>query len=135
LVVGASGALYGTILPGEDSNAGSLYTITTNGLIAILETFGTTNGANPACTIFKGSDGALYGTAARGGSRLGGNIFKFSLGSPFQSSLRTTNNSSFGFNPVPELRGKIVASQTTRTDSLCDADRSASWFFGKFIQN
>jgi uncharacterized repeat protein (TIGR03803 family) len=81
LVQGSDGNLYGTTEAGGTDNQGTVFQISTNGVLSSLYSFtgGGADGANPAAGLVQGSDGSLYGTTANGGNfqEVGG----FGLGS------------------------------------------------------
>jgi uncharacterized repeat protein (TIGR03803 family) len=86
LIFGNDGRLYGTASFGGSSGtdsfgpgAGSVFSITTNGMFSTLFLFQGTNGSNPAASLLVGPDGNLYGTTAQGGPGGGGTIFRILL--------------------------------------------------------
>ncbi|WP_395741348.1 choice-of-anchor tandem repeat GloVer-containing protein [Prosthecobacter sp.] len=76
LVVGADGALYGTCQTGGLNNQGSVFKITTAGVVTTLVNFYGVNGAAPQAGLCLGSDGNFYGTTTAGGANNLGTIFK-----------------------------------------------------------
>src|SRR5207249_7546384 len=52
---------------GGVSNLGTIFRLSTNGILTTLGTFFGTNGSSPDSSLNVGSDGALYGTTAAGG--------------------------------------------------------------------
>jgi uncharacterized repeat protein (TIGR03803 family) len=63
LVQGSDGYLYGTTVWGGTNNAGTLFRISTNGILTSLYSFtGGNDGRNPVAALVQGSDGNLYGT-------------------------------------------------------------------------
>jgi uncharacterized repeat protein (TIGR03803 family) len=75
LVQGSDGYLYGTTTYGGTNDAGSVFKISTNGVLTTLYTFGSVSnmyaealdGAYPNASLVQGSDGNLYGTTEGGG--------------------------------------------------------------------
>lgn len=68
LVQAADGEFYGTTVNGGTNGGwGTVFEITTNGLLTSLVSFDGTNGADPLSTLVLGLDGALYGTTSAGG--------------------------------------------------------------------
>ena len=59
LVQGADGNFYGTTSYGGTSGNGTLFRLTTNGLLATLVSFNLTNGAQPGAALLEGADGNL----------------------------------------------------------------------------
>jgi uncharacterized repeat protein (TIGR03803 family) len=109
LVRGTDGAFYGTMSSGGASTRGTIFKITTGGLITLLKTFnGTTEGGKPVGSLVRGSDGAFYGTTTIGGTGGVGTIFRIS-GTSF-SVLKSFNMATDGGTP---LGGLILAPKVT----------------------
>ena len=67
LVVGPDGTLYGATEYGGANNAGTIFSCTPGGTVAILYSFaGNGDGAHPYASLALGSDGNFYGTTALG---------------------------------------------------------------------
>jgi uncharacterized repeat protein (TIGR03803 family) len=68
----ANGVLYGTTSDGGTNGSGNsdgtVFEVTTNGLLTTLFTFNQTNGSAPQGSLYLGSDGTLHGTTASGPS-------------------------------------------------------------------
>src|SRR4051812_9858810 len=89
LLLGSDGDLYGVTFNGGSCRLGSIYridpsTLSYTRLYSFCHTSGADDvGTNPVAGLVEGSDGALYGTTARGGSGYGnvgegnGTVFKF----------------------------------------------------------
>ncbi len=76
LAQGDDGNFYGTTANGGTNGGwGTVFQITTNGLLTSLVSFNGTNGANPFSTLALGPDGLLYGTTSGGGDGYG-TVFK-----------------------------------------------------------
>ena len=81
LVQGSDGNFYGTTQNGGTNNKGTVFQITSNGTLTILQSFAGSDGQEPTAGLVQGSDGNFYGTtsiAGSGGS--GGTVFKISPG-------------------------------------------------------
>jgi uncharacterized repeat protein (TIGR03803 family) len=69
LVQGSDGDFYGTTgFGGTDLGAGTIFKITTNGVLTTLFTFHFSDGEKPSSKLIFGNDGNLYGTTGFGGS-------------------------------------------------------------------
>ena len=108
LVQGADGNFYGTAQVGGDFDAGTVFSITTNGVLSTLVSFAGTNGATPQTGLTRGDDGALYG-----GTELGGPGYADGVGTGYGTVFKLTTNGGFsmlaafaytnGFGPVSGL--------------------------------
>ncbi|MEO8791915.1 MAG: choice-of-anchor tandem repeat GloVer-containing protein, partial [Chthoniobacteraceae bacterium] len=76
LIVGADGALYGTTQSGGSSNQGTVFKISTAGVMTPLANFYGVNGMQPYAGLILASDGNFYGTTSAGGASNLGTIFK-----------------------------------------------------------
>jgi uncharacterized repeat protein (TIGR03803 family) len=77
LVQGPEGAFYGTTPEGGiPVAAGTIFKITSAGVLTTLYTFSGPDGDSPSGSLIVGSDGNLYGTTAAGGTNNSGTIFK-----------------------------------------------------------
>ncbi|MCX6927535.1 MAG: hypothetical protein NT154_30660, partial [Verrucomicrobia bacterium] len=68
LVQGSDGNLYGTTEFGGANGRGTVFRVTTNGVLTTLNSFNGTNGSHPAASLVQGTDGNFYGTTASGGT-------------------------------------------------------------------
>ena len=104
LVQGRDGNFYGTTSGGGTNNAGTVFTIGTNGAETSLYSFNAGNdGWDPQADLVQGSDGNFYGTAYLGGSFYGliyadqlsgaGNVFRLTIvpAAPVIQALALTN--------------------------------------------
>ena len=85
LVQGSDGYFYGTTrFGGMYTNLmgglGTVFKITSNGLLTSLYSFAGTNGAHPFAGLLQGSDGYFYGTTIDGGTAYRGDITTFNPG-------------------------------------------------------
>ena len=98
LVQGANGILYGTTSSGGTNGGyGTVFQITTNGILTSLVSFGNTNGANPQGALVVGPNGNFYGTTSAGGSNGLGTVFEMTPGGVLTTLI--SFNSTNGANP------------------------------------
>lgn len=83
LTRGNDGLLFGTTHNGGLYGAGTIFRITTNGLLTTLLQFNNTNGGAPLGEMLLASDGNFYGTTPAGGTNKTGGIFKLSTNGTF----------------------------------------------------
>ena len=107
LVQASNGNFYGTTAEGGWNNAGTVFSVTTNGILTSLYSFtGGEDGYYPAAGLVQGSDGYLYGTTEYGGAF---NVQNEGCGTVFKiatNGLLTTLfsfNGTNGANPVAPL--------------------------------
>ncbi|HWI57794.1 MAG TPA: choice-of-anchor tandem repeat GloVer-containing protein [Bacillota bacterium] len=83
LTAGPDGFLYGTLghtiqlsLSYPATNHGTVFQMTTNGVMTTLVRFAGTNGSNPMTRLLLARDGAFYGLTAEGGATDNGTLFR-----------------------------------------------------------
>jgi uncharacterized repeat protein (TIGR03803 family) len=82
LTLGNDGSFYGTTVVGGITNStytggmGTVFKVTTNGMLTTLVAFSYANGASPSAGLTLGNDGNFYGTTGAGGSGGSGTVFK-----------------------------------------------------------
>ena len=115
LVEGADGNFYGTTSEGGWNNAGTVFKITTNGVLTTLYSFsGGDDGYFPIAGLVQGSDGDFYGTTCFGGT-YGTGVAGDGLG--YGTVFRITTNGTLttlasfnGTNGASPLAGLIQGS-------------------------
>jgi len=104
LVEGSDGNFYGTSYVSNDS-AGTVYSITPQGVLTLLHDFASSDGEFPQSSLIQASDGNFYGTAAMGGDlNCGGSfgcgtVFSFSTVSQKGKKAATTTQVASSVNP------------------------------------
>jgi uncharacterized repeat protein (TIGR03803 family) len=80
LVEGSGGTFYGTTAyGGTNGNNGTVFQVTTNGVLTTLVSFSGTDGSHPVAALALGSDVNFYGTTEDGGTnRNNGTVFQMS---------------------------------------------------------
>jgi uncharacterized repeat protein (TIGR03803 family) len=104
------GDLYGTTYFGGASGClgngvGTVFKVTTNGILSTILSFNRTNGSNPQCGLILGTDGALYGSTTGGGGPSGdglGTIFRLTTNGAL-TTLHTFNGPTDGARPSGNL--------------------------------
>jgi uncharacterized repeat protein (TIGR03803 family) len=101
---GTDGALYGTAAYGGSSGSGTVFKLNPDGTgFTVLQNFdNSTTGGYPNA-VMQGTDGALYGTAAYGGSSGSGTVFKLNPDGTGFTILQNFDNSTTGGNPIAGL--------------------------------
>ncbi len=105
LVQGSDGNFYGTTLNGGKRDSGSVFQITTDGILTILHSFtNTLGGYLPEGELTQGSDGSFYGTTAGGGTNSNdkGTVFQFNTNGTL-TILHSFTNSPDGNFPQKKL--------------------------------
>jgi uncharacterized repeat protein (TIGR03803 family) len=79
LIIDSAGNLYGTTFNGGPANAGTVFKLSSKGIIHILYSFaGGNDGANPIARLAIDKNGNLYGTTSAGGTSGNGTVFAVS---------------------------------------------------------
>ena len=84
LVLGSDGKLYGTDEGGGTNNVGTIFRITTAGVLTTLHSFINTDGATPAAAMLQANDGNFYGTTSYGGAHIACSGFFLGCGTVFK---------------------------------------------------
>ena len=100
LVQGSDGSLYGTTENGGTNDVpsggdGTIFKVTTNGVLTRLVSFAVTNGANPVSGLAFADDGNLYGTTSVGGTN---DVANGGDGTVFRVTTNGTLTRLFSFN-------------------------------------
>ncbi|MEO8712797.1 MAG: choice-of-anchor tandem repeat GloVer-containing protein, partial [Parafilimonas sp.] len=104
LIQGDDGDFYGMTIYGGTYTYGSIFKVTSAGVITILHQFNSAiDGANPYGELTKGNDGNFYGTTSSGGTHSNGTIFKITPTGTFTVITHLTSATD-GSNP----RGHLV---------------------------
>ncbi len=103
LVQAPDGNLYGTAQNGGAYGFGTVFGLTTNGLLETLVSFNDTNGATPVAGLAQGADGNLYGTTEFGGAGGTGTVYRLTtsgqLTTIYSFSSATSGNPTSGLVP------------------------------------
>jgi uncharacterized repeat protein (TIGR03803 family) len=98
LVLGADGSFYGTTVDGGTNGGyGTVFKVTTNGVLTSLTSFANTNGAYPYGGLTLASNGNFYGATYLGGSNQVGTIFGVTTNGVLTSLVSFANTN--GGNP------------------------------------
>jgi uncharacterized repeat protein (TIGR03803 family) len=84
MIQGSDLNLYGTTSGGGVETNGTVFRMTTNGVLTTLYAFtGGSDGAMPSAGVVQAKDGSLYGTAANGGISNYGTVFRITVAGAF----------------------------------------------------
>ena len=101
LTQGIDGRFYGTTEYGGAFGNGTVFSLSTNGLLETLSLFSLIDGAQPSGTLAQGNDGIFYGTTQNGGTYGNGAIFEVTTNG-VMATLFSFDNSD-GANPQSGL--------------------------------
>jgi uncharacterized repeat protein (TIGR03803 family) len=135
LALGNDGYFYGMTTQGGNTNLngglglGTVFRFSTNGSLATLIKFDSTNGALPYGKLIEGPDGDYYGTTSQGGTFDLGTVFKLTAlpFPPLNISLISNavvlewTNSAFQLQSAPEVDGgftNILAATSPHTNPI-----------------
>ena len=133
LVQGSDGNFYGTTSSGGTGGAGTVFKISTNGVLTNLHSFiPGTNGSQPLAGLIQGSDGNFYGTTASGGSNGVGTVFKISTNGALTSLYSFTGGNDGGFPQAGLVQGSdgnfygTTLNGGTNSDGTCSRSARAA---------
>ena len=95
------GTLWGTTLSGGEFNRGTIFQVTTNGILVTLVSFAGTNGATPYGGLVQTTDGSFYGTTTFGGANSFGTAFRLGTNSDLLTLVSFTGIN--GANPYSKM--------------------------------
>jgi uncharacterized repeat protein (TIGR03803 family) len=95
------GNLYGTTPLQGPGLRGTVFRVTTNGVLTTLVSFNNTNGATPRDGVILGDDGNFYGTTAGGGASNLGTVFRMTPAGALTTLFSFSNTN--GANPLGGL--------------------------------
>ncbi len=105
LVQGSDRSFYGTTSGGGTNGGGTVFKISTDGVLTTLYSFGGSDGANPSAALVQGSDGNFYGTTQEGGEGDYGTVFKINTNGVL-TSLYSFTGTDGSANPNGLVQGK-----------------------------
>ncbi len=105
VVLGTDGNFYGTTSAGGADGDGTVFQITSNGVLTTLYSFtGADDGEFPAAQLVQGTDGEFYGSTQDGGVRRGtGTIFKITSAGSLLTITTFYDSDKTGSNPFSAL--------------------------------
>jgi uncharacterized repeat protein (TIGR03803 family) len=110
LTLGPDGSLYGVTQNGGTSFAGTVFKVTTSGVLTTLVNFtgtsGTALGSSPRASLVLASDGNFYGTTATGGAGNFGTIFRLTPAGALTTLVQLTGTT--GAFPGATPTGSLV---------------------------
>jgi uncharacterized repeat protein (TIGR03803 family) len=93
LTKGSDGNFYGTTAGGGAANEGTLFQVTSEGVLTSLHSMhNSIEGGNLLGGLIQGTDGRFYGTSAAGGPIGAGSIFRMSVPLAVAQTLTTTGD-------------------------------------------
>jgi uncharacterized repeat protein (TIGR03803 family) len=101
LLIDTNGNLYGTTPISGPGLRGTVFRVTTNGVLTVLTSFSGPNGATPKDGLVMGDDGNFYGTTVSGGGNNVGTVFRLTPAGAL-TTLISFNNTN-GANPTGGL--------------------------------
>jgi uncharacterized repeat protein (TIGR03803 family) len=105
LVQSTDGYLYGTAQNGGANGYGTVFRMTTNGVLSTLVQFNQANGANPYAGLVQGRDGNFYGTTPYGGANGTGVVFMMTPGGSILDLYAFTGGIDGGYPTAGLIQG------------------------------
>jgi uncharacterized repeat protein (TIGR03803 family) len=105
LIQGSDGNFYGTTGGGGTSNLGTVFRITSRGILTTLHSFNGSDGASPYAAVVQGTSGGFYGTTSGAGVDDVGTVFEITSGGGFKTlyTFCSQTNCADGREPVAPL--------------------------------
>jgi uncharacterized repeat protein (TIGR03803 family) len=107
LIQATDGFFYGTTPSGGANSDGTVFKITTGGVLTTLHSFNGADGKQPYAGLIQGTDGNLYGTTRYGGANSEGTVFQISpsgaLNTLYSFCSQGGSNCTDGQNPQAGL--------------------------------
>lgn len=97
----SGGDFYGVASAGGGHGRGSVFRVSSTGMLKTLHSFSGSDGQSPAAGLVEGPEGALYGTTASGGSGGFGVVFKITTEGVFTKLVDFTGPSGIAPGSVP----------------------------------
>ena len=105
LVEGRDGLFYGTTGEGGTHGTGTVFKITTGGVLTTIYNFtGGVDGCNPRAGVIQGSNGLFYGTTSAGGAGFG-TVYQVSSNSAFTTVYTFTGGIDGAFPGIQLVQG------------------------------
>jgi uncharacterized repeat protein (TIGR03803 family) len=143
LIFDTAGNLYGTTFNGGPANAGTVFEMSSKGVIHLLYSFaGGSDGANPIARLAMDKNGNLYGTTSAGGASGNGTVFEVSTAGK-HNVLYSFGAGSDGAIPYAgitldtkgNLYGTTSAGGSTGNGTVFELKRSSSGWTETILHN
>jgi uncharacterized repeat protein (TIGR03803 family) len=104
LAQATDGSFYGTTeAGGANGRGGTVFKITSSGVLTTLHSFDGTDGANPYAELIQGTDGKFYGTTYYGGTNHEGTVFRITPGGMLTTLHSFAGHPTDGAHPTGGL--------------------------------
>ena len=143
LIIDSAGNLYGTTFNGGPANAGTVFKLSSKGIIHILYSFaGGNDGANPIARLAIDKNGNLYGTTSADGTSGNGTVFAVSAAGKHTVlySFRSGTDGTIPYAGVTldakgNLYGTTSAGGSTGNGTVFELKRSSSGWTEIILHN